>query len=220
MPQMIKLSKIKFNDGLYPRKSGLDDHNVNELVRAYTAGVVVPPITIDKKTMVCVDGKHRVRAAEKLEMDKLPAELKTFKNKAAMLEAAILLNIHGRVLSPYDKAYCTILATAVGLSDTRLQAALCTTAEYLGELKARKIGVDSKGNAMPLKTTMVHMAVQHTNKRFTKSQEAGHVKATGMAPLLYVNQVINMLDHNMIDRSNTRLMEGLTDLRDKLIVFI
>lgn len=216
---MIQLSKIHFDEDIYPRKQ-LDDHNVNELVRAFTAGVAVPPIVLDKDTLTCVDGKHRVRAAEKADIDKIPADLKTFPDKAAMLEAAIRLNIHGRQLSSYDKAYCTILADTVGLDDARLQAAMCTTLDHLQQLKARKIGFDPSGNKMPLKTTMQHMAVQHTNKRLTKAQDAGHVKATGMAQLAYVNQVINMLDHKMIDKNNVKLMEALEDLKNKLIAFL
>ncbi len=219
MAQMIKIDTIQFDDDIYPRKR-IDDHNVNELVRAFSSGSVVPAIVVDKKTKICVDGKHRIAAAEKLEIDKLPADINVYKDKAAMLEAAIALNIHGRVLSAYDKAYCTILAAQVGLNDTRLQAALCTTTDYLLELKSRKVGTDHAGKPMPLKTTMRHMAVANTNKRFTKAQEAGHVKATGFAQIMYVNQVLNMLKHKMIDKNNAKLMEALEKLRDELIAFV
>ena len=219
MSHMIQISKVKFDKRIYPR-NGIEDQNVREIARAYEAGIPVPPIVVDKKTKICIDGRHRIKAAKKLGINKLPAELIAFPDKAAMLEEAVRLNIHGRPLTTYDKAHCTILAESVGLDDERLRVALGTTVEHLKQLQTRKIGIDSVGNKMPLKATMNHMALSRTTKRFTKAQEAGHAKATGMAQRVYINQVRNMIENKMIDKENDKLIESLEGLRDLLINFL
>jgi len=215
MAQQVKLSRLKFKPAIYSRVHD-DEQSINDIARAYQSGITVPPIIVDKKTMICVVGRRRVLAAEKLGYTSLPADVRVFKDKEEMLELSMVTNQHGKPLSSYDKANCVILADRLGMSTKRLELALMTTHEYVIQLRQQKIGRDTKGNIIPLKTVMRHMSAARLNQRVTAAQQAGHLKATGECQTVYVEQVINLFTYHMLDYGNQKLLDKLLELKHLL----
>lgn len=65
---------------------------------------------------------------------------------------------------------------------------------------------------MPLKNTVRHLA----GKVLTTKQVDGNVKAGGMNQLFYVNQIVNLLENDLLDFSNMKLIDRLQYLKELL----
>ncbi|KKM06997.1 hypothetical protein LCGC14_1738410 [marine sediment metagenome] len=65
------------------------------------------------------------------------------------------------------------------------------------------------GLPVPIKRTLSHMA----GKTLTKKQVEGNRKAIGHPKLFLLNQVVNLIEADLIDLSNVKVMERLAYLR-------
>lgn len=203
---MFTLDKLVIDERVYPRKV-LDTHHVNDLVRAYEAGVILPPIMVAKTTNVLIDGRHRVEAAKKLEVAQLPAIIREYTDDATMLEDAIRHNIHGQQLSHFDMAHCVVLAKKAGLSEDRLAVALCTTKDFIDELWAKKTAYHND-EPVAIKRPLVHLAQQSLSTKQLQANE----RSTGIHALTAVNQLIILLDGDAVNWDNPRLVEKMKQL--------
>ena len=207
MTDNVLASSLVLNYEIYPRHE-VDETNIRDIVQAMQAGAVLPPIVADRKTRIVVDGFHRVRAAQRLHgaaQAMVDAEFAAYPDEAAMFEDAIRRNAgHGRKLTPYDKARCIVRAEELRLDPERVYRAMAVTRERYDVLQARKIAVFD-GRRMAIKHTLASLA----GEDLSSEQAEGNRRATGMAPLVYVNQVINVLEHDLWDRDDARISERL-----------
>ena len=199
---------------LYPRHR-IEPTNVRDIGLAREAGIKLPPVIVDQKTKKVIDGFHRVTDALRAKLKWIAVEFRDYRGEADMLEDAIRLNMHGEKLYPFDKARCVQLADEFGLTKQRLALALHMTPLKLDELWLRKSARGPDQKLIPIKNTLGHLAGQ----KITSSQIEGQKPASGMRPLAYVNQVINLLKHDLIDTSNENLMAGLVNLQEVLEKF-
>jgi hypothetical protein len=133
---------------------------------------------------------------------------------SAMFLDAMALNAgHGRTMSNFDRAHCVILATKHKLMPEQVATALAISVEKVGELSSDRTGKlkSISGNGrIPLKRTIHHMAGQ----TLTKTQAEAQDKLGGMDQMFYVNQLLILIENDMLDRDNDRLMKGLKRLAD------
>jgi len=203
---MFKLDKLVVDERVYPRKI-IDSMHVNDLVRAFQSGTVLPPIIVAKDSNVLIDGRHRMEAAKKLDIESLPAEIRVYQDDATMLEDAIRHNIHGQQLSHFDCAHCVVLAKKAGLSEDRLAIALCTTQDYINELWTKKTAYHNN-EPIAIKRSHAHLAQQS----LTAKQFASNEKSTGIHALTAANQLLLLIDGDSVNWDNPRLIEKLEQL--------
>jgi len=215
MEQVALAELILDFENLYPRAS-VDSTHVSHMIDAMVAGLTLPPIVIDKKTRKVIDGFHRYSAAKRLKAKTISAEVRDYDTPAAMFMDAMHLNSgHGRAMSNFDRAHCVIMAARLKLEPEQIATALAITVEKVGELRVDRIGRmrnGTAGQAVPLKRTIHHMAGQS----LSKSQVEAQVKLGGMDQAFYVNQVIVLIENNLLDTGNDKLMAMLHRLADLL----
>lgn len=211
--QMIKVSKLVLDYDLYPREQ-IQSFHVRQMVEALEAGTVLPPIIVDRKSKRVVDGFHRVRAYQKLygKDTEISAIFRTYEDEAQMFSEAIALNtLHGRNLTPYDRARCLARAQELKMDPAVVAKALNMTIEALGRLKTERLGY-FQAKPIVLKGTTSHLAGEElTEEQFAYNQQAG-----GMQPTFYINQVIAMLGADAVDWEDEKVLKALKRLYDLL----
>lgn len=208
-----QLSELILDFDLYPR-GGVDPAHVTQIAEALVAGASVPPIIIDKISKRIVDGFHRWKAFWRLFGEKYEVECveKSYKNEGEMFLDAMRYNAsHGRVLTPHDKAHCLLLGDRLNISADLVAESLNLTPERLGKLRSDRIGKFGSQD-IALKQTIRHMA----GKKLNKKQAGVNEKLSGMNAVFYVNQLIMLLDSELIDQSNEKLVSKLFELSDLL----
>jgi hypothetical protein len=212
----IKLSELVFNFEFYPRAK-VDSYHVAHLTEAYRSGAELPALIVDKESKNIVDGFHRGYALERLHGKDAIAKviLKSYPDRAAMfLDAMVYNGGHGRNLSTFDRAHCVILAERYGIEPEQIAASLAITIQSVGELRQNRVGrLKGKGGvATPLKRTLRHMVDQP----MTEGQVEAQTKLGGMEQLFYVNQIIVLIENDLLDVDNPKLMLGLEHLAELL----
>lgn len=211
---LVKAASLVLDFSFYPRNQ-VDAHHVNEMCEAERAGVEFPECLADQKTKRVVDGFHRVAKQLKIygEGAEIACKFKKYKSERDMFEDAMRLNAnHGRTLTAYDKAHCILLAGNFGISDEVVADALSVTTERIELVRTTKIATVSNGNGdvqIPLKRTIRHKA----GKRITHKQREANLKLGGMEQLFYVNQIILLVENNLLDKANEKLMEKVKQLK-------
>jgi len=223
----VKIGSLVFDFDLYPR-TDVDSQHVHYIREAIEAGEQMPALVVERKTMRIVDGFHRAKAYLSLygpdhEVDVVE---KTYRSEADLLEDAIRYNArHGRTLTRCDRARCAILAERHGLSIDRAAQAMGLTVETVTKLRAERVGklrvyhggTPKRGKRgkpieIPIKRTIKHMA----GKELTPEQAEANKRLSGMEQLFYVNQLILLIENDLLDRSNEKLLAGLARLRELL----
>jgi hypothetical protein len=204
----MKAIELILDFGLYPRND-LDPVNIRGLVEALESEIEIPPIVIDRKSKRVVDGFHRVRAYLQFGGDEveIPVVEKNYKDDAAMFLDAMRYNAsHGAKLDTADRVHCTIIAERLHIPAESVAGALHISVDKVGELSGRI--ATCGGQPIALTRTLSHMA----GKRLTKAQREANERSSGMNPQFYVNQVIDLLENDLLDRSNPKLMDRLAVL--------
>lgn len=210
MPK-VKIEKLVLDYNLYPRTE-VDSVAVTDLVAAKEAGATLPPIIVDKKSMRVADGFHRINMCKRLKIDKIDVVFKDYATDAELYLDAVLLNAqHGRKLSRYDQIRIITQAEALEISPVLIAESLNITVERAETLKIKKTAV-TKGKILPIKRTLAHLAGRQLSSKQTKGNE----KAGGMQPLFYINQVLNLVENDLIDWGNEKVIEALRDLSKKI----
>jgi hypothetical protein len=215
---MRKLSELVLDYDLYPRHE-VNSQHVAELVEVEKAGVTLPPIRIDKVSKRVTDGFHRIHKQRRLHGDDAEIECIeiAYKNEGEMFADAMRSNAgHGRRLSKQDRARCTLLAKKYKLGITAIAAALSMTPAAVKELGTGRIAhtkaTTPTGHDVPLKRTVKHLA----GKELTAAQVAANDKLSGMDQTFYARQLLTLIQADMLDREDERLMGVLAELRDAL----
>jgi len=195
---------------LYPR-SAVDTQHIAYMVESAQTGVTFPPVVIDQKTKIIIDGFHRCRMYRRVYGDEHVIDCITinYKDRPAMLLDAIRYNAgHGRTLSRHDRVHCILVGERMGIPEDELASSLSMTIDKLGELRTARVGTLRVANTtqkVPLKRTIKHMS----GHRLTKRQSEANDKLSGMNQTFYVNQLITLIDADLIDHENEDLLTRL-----------
>lgn len=213
----VKICDLVEDLEFYPRFQ-LSEQHARNLQEAIRAGAEMPPLVIEKSTKKIVDGWHRKRAYEKEygpDHQVLVIE-KTYKNPGEMiLEAASLSAQHGLRLQPCDFARVIHKAKQYGVEDLSVIAkALSVTPVKLESIVSHRFARAEPGSvrAVPIKRTIQHMA----GHDMTDGQVEANKKLSGMSQLFYVNQLITLLENDLIDKEDEKLLVGLKHLHELL----
>lgn len=212
-PILMKAAELVFNPDLYPRHQTSAD-NKRRIREAIEAGAVMPPVVVDAKTKEIVDGVHRTEEAlDRLGPEaEIAVEKRDYESEAEkFLDAMALNSSHGLVLSAYDRAKCTVMIRRYGIDITAAAVALNTTAKKLEAIFDRKTAV-LEGHNVPIKDTLRHMA----RKEITREQLEGNRRAVGHSQLFLINQIVNLVEKNLIETDNEKVMAALEHLVDVL----
>lgn len=209
----LKLSALVLDYSLYPRHK-VDETHVRQMMEAVRSGVVLPPIVADLGSKRVSDGFHRHEVHRRLFGDQadVAVDLVDYPDEGALFEEAIRYNAsHGNNLTPFDRARCIERAVELHIDPDRLASALQMTTAKVDHMRVTKTALNN-GGVVAIKGTARHLA----GKRLTKPQLVANEKAAGMSGLFYVNQVINLIEGDLLDRDNPRLMARLEDLHHML----
>jgi hypothetical protein len=210
--ETVKVASLVFDFNLYPRHE-VDEYCIVDYVNAMAAGAVFPPIVADRKSSRIVDGWKRSKAALRFggEGAEIQVEFKTYNTEAALLLDAISYNtIHGARINRYDLQRCAILGQQFGLDEAMLAAAMRITPEHLGKIR-EKLRSTRSGDVIANKQVGGHLPLVVSVK-----QAAGIKRAGGNNQGFMVNQIINLIENNLLDTSNERVMERLDHLASLL----
>lgn len=215
----IKLSEVVLDFSIYPR-ADVDAQHITYLREAEDAGSLLPPIVIDDLTKRVVDGFHRVKMWQrkyKAEPNHtVEAIFKKYPGERELLLDAIRYNAnHGRTLTRYDRTHCILLAEHLNIEVEELASALSITVGKVGELKVGRVGTMHVGKTttqIPLKRTIRHMS----GRRMTKEQSEINSRLSGMNQGFYVNQIIMLIEADLLNFDDERLMESLFRLNKLL----
>jgi len=213
MIKRIKVAELLLDYVLYPRER-IDSCNVRQIAEALRAGVELPPIVVDKKSLRVVDGFHRVRAYQRVygAVAEIPAELMTYKTDAAMFCDAVRLNArHGKQLSTYDQARCIAKAETYSLEPEVISSLLNMTIKRFSEMKMTKFAT-YKNEMVALKNTSAHLS----GKDLTDGEAEYNARAGGMNQTFYINQVIAMLETDTVNWDNQNVTNAIKKLYDLL----
>jgi hypothetical protein len=214
--ERVKAAELVFDYNLYPRNN-INSMHVADIRRAIEAYVKLPPIVADRKSRRIVDGFHRARAALRISPDAtIDVEWREYESEAELLLDAISLNAtHGEKLTPYDRARCIALAQQYGIAMIRLAEALRVRTVDLETLTTRKLAYADDG-VVPIKGTLRHLA----GMPLSNQQLNGNRRAGGPSPLFFIAQVKNLIENDLIDRSDESIMAALRELCDLIADFL
>lgn len=207
--QKIKLSAFVFDESLYPRLS-VDDSHISDLVRALQAGVVLPPVVVEKGTNRIVDGRHRVGAYRRVLKDDsaIDAEVRTYPNEAALFMDAVACNAsHGRKLARQDQAHIVLKLRDLGVKDTDISVALHVPQDVVQRLSVRIVH-DDAGVVYPLKRGVEHMRGQ----TMTVGQLAAMKSVRSAEVGRLCMELSSLIANDMIDTSDENAMAKLRAL--------
>jgi len=207
----IPIGKLVIDFDIYPRAE-VDSQHVAYLAEALRAGNTLPALIVEKKTYRIADGVHRYRAHMQVfgADHEVEAIEKTYASDAELfLDAARYNSGHGRILTMFDRTHCLLKADQLKIEPDQIASALQITIEKLGELRTGRVGNLRHGGDVPLKRTIQHMAGQ----RLTKPQMEANRKLSGMNQMFYVNQLILLLENDLLDVENEKLLDALARLR-------
>ena len=207
----IKVAELVLDYDFYPRP-GTDPSYVTELTEALRSGVELPSILYDTKTKKVVDGFHRVKAKKRLDGDnaEIMAIGKTYRTEADLFKDVMEYNsTHGKRLTPFDRTRCMIIGDRLKMSTETIASALHVTKNRLVGLETTKIGKGNSGLRVALKESIKHMA----GKKLTKEQIEANNQLSGMRQIFYVNQLITLIENDLLDKSDDKLMKRLKHLK-------
>ena len=91
---------------LQPRKDGLDEKSLEELIASIKQKGVITPITVqqDKENFILIAGERRLRASKLAGLKRIPGYVVTISDESEMMEIALIENIQRENLNPIDEA--------------------------------------------------------------------------------------------------------------------
>ena len=219
--QTVPLAKLVEDLSIYPRHA-VDGTYVGRLVEAVRAGVKLPLVLVEARTLRIVDGWHRTRAYRRVLGDEgtLEVEVHTFKSPAEVVRTAITANMsHGRKLDRVDRVRCALMLGEAGFERSVVALTLQIREEELPKLVLRMAPVPAGTpgavpgtNQLPLKRAAAHL----TGVTLTARQASAHANLPGTSLSLLARQLTSALANGFIDPANERLLEVLRDLHAAL----
>ncbi len=198
MSHKIKAIECILDWNLWPRREGeLDSTNLKRMREAMEAGIILPPIIVNKDDMRVVDGFHRVTASLSVFGDdaEIDADVRAYASEQEMfLDAGRFNAIHGLPMSPLDKAHFIIKARRMKIPAPEIAKALGMQADAMKEfLEKRSAIVKSTGEKIPLAYGAQHLSTAENGKELNSNQEAYARTATGNAPMMHARMLLKAL---------------------------
>ncbi len=209
----LKVADLVLDPELYPRHQ-VDSTVVRRFADAMQAGAEFPPIKVSAEGNVVVDGRHRLAAWRRVHGDdaEIPALVVKYESRLDLFEEAVRTNsAHGTVLTPFDQALCVTRFRELGADEGRIRRVLTLTETAYGDLIRRKLALRD-GKSVPLKRTLQHLA----GKELSTAQADLNVRAGGLKPTHYINQLIDLLESDGLDFTNEIVVDKLRRLAELL----
>ena len=215
MAESISIASVLIDETLYPRHK-VSSANVSSLKEAINAGSKdVPPILVNAKTKVLVDGMHRLLAYKSIygEDGSIPANLKEYKSRREMLDDSIRINVRqGMRLTAWDMARAINLLLEAHAAVERICDNLAITEKRYNELAARLKRVNGSTETVVLK----HGTPKLEGQESVTHEQAEFVKgpASGMPVAFHLHQIVAAFSSNsvLIDESLEVLMKEVIEV--------
>lgn len=147
----IRIQDIRFNTHLYPR-SKVDQAHVKAIAEALRAGCELPPVVVDKKTGMIVDGEHRRQAHILVGREMIRGKYEDYADNHALMKAAIELNsTHGMPLTEADKTKCLRMRASYRMEEGELLSLLKITRSYAQTLHLERTNGNNTGSGKPVR---------------------------------------------------------------------
>ncbi len=91
---------------LQPRKDGLDEKSLQDLISSVKAKGIITPITVqeDNGKYILIAGERRLRASKLAGLKAIPGYIVSISNESELMEIALIENIQRENLNPIDEA--------------------------------------------------------------------------------------------------------------------
>lgn len=210
-PKKVPNTDLVEDFDIYPR-GNIDSYTVNRYADAMIAGSEFPPIVADEESKRIVDGFHRRRAHVRAfgEGKTIEVLFVRHESEADVFADCVRHNAkHGIPIDNHDRVRIISIGRRLGIQDIELAGLMEITEPKMEVLAQRITSVKDIQEPAFLKNTNRHLA---GGKPLTKKQRQGNDKAGGHNQLFYVNQVINLIENDLLDKENEKLMDGLRRL--------
>lgn len=202
---------IRVDEALYPRHDKAKQVAA-QYAEAKRAGAKFPPIKVDQHGRL-IDGLHRLMADDINGQTQIEVERVRVKDDAEFFKLAVTANAHhGTRYTGIDYALMVLKGREMGIPDDEIARLVYVTPGYLEEAIKDWFAINSKSEQVALKRTIRHMR----GRKLTGDQIAANSKLSGMNQTFYVNQLLLLLENDLIDTDNPKLVEKLTSLQEAL----
>ena len=216
---------------LQPRKDGLDEKSLEELIASIKQKGVITPITVqqDKDNFILIAGERRLRASRLAGLKRIPGYVVTISDESEMMEIALIENIQRENLNPIDEAegYAILqskfnrshsdIASAVGKKRVTISNALRLLklpSDIKNSLRDRKISAGHGRAILGMKTTagmmkLYKMIIEkdlsvRASEAFTKGKSTKKSKPT-RSKSLGTNHQIRSVENELISVLGTKV---------------
>ena len=216
---------------LQPRKDGLDEKSLEELIASIKQKGVITPITVqqDKDNFILIAGERRLRASRLAGLKRIPGYVITISDESEMMEIALIENIQRENLNPIDEAegYAILhskfnrtqgdIANAVGKKRVTISNALRLLklpSDIKNSLRDRKISAGHGRAILGMKTTagmmkLYKMIIEkdlsvRASESFTKGKSTKKSKPT-RSRSLGTNHQIRSVENELISVLGTKV---------------
>ena len=216
---------------LQPRKDGLDEKSLEELIASIKQKGVITPITVqlEKDNFILIAGERRLRASKLAGLKRIPGYVVTISDESEMMEIALIENIQRENLNPIDEAegYAILhskfnrtqgdIASAVGKKRVTISNALRLLklpSDIKNSLRDRKISSGHGRAILGMKTTagmmkLYKMIIEkdlsvRTAEAFAKGKSTKKSKPT-RSKSLGTNHQIRSVENELISVLGTKV---------------
>lgn len=209
---LIPLERVVIDESLYPRYRE-DRQVIASYAEAMRAGADFPPVKLDQNNRL-IDGLHRFRAAELNQQSKIRFERERVKDDVDFFRRAMVANSHhGRRYTQIDYAHMVIRGREMGMKDDDIARMLFVTPGYLEEATRDWFAMNTRGTQqVPIKHSIKHMR----GRRLNEGQLEANRKLSGWNQSFHVSQLLLLLNNDLIDTENEKLVASLAVLQEAL----
>lgn len=202
---------IRVDEVLYPRNKK-SQQLASQYAEAKRAGAKFPPIKVDQHGRL-IDGWHRLLADDINGVKQIEVERVKVRDDTDFFEQAMTANAHhGQRYTGIDYAHMVLRGRELGIPDDRIAQLVYVTPGFLEEAIRDWFALNSKSEQVALKRTIRHMR----GRKLSTDQIAANDRLSGMNQSFYVNQLLLLLENDLVDTENPKLIEKLTMLQEAL----
>jgi len=213
----VKALELILDWALWPRYEAneLDTTNVNRMVEALKAGIELPPIIADSKSMRIVDGFHRHKAYLQYygKGAEIPVIFNEYDSDSSLFLDSLKANAnHGLPLSPKDKVHAILTGRRMGIPLGKLAEQIGMRKEKALEFIQQRTATTRSGQKIPLSAG----AIQLAGKKLNKAEEHFARTSNGIQPIVNARLLLNALRGTVNIPLTKQELEVYTQLRDAL----
>lgn len=217
---LVNINEVVIDNELYPR-TGTFWLNIYKYSENMKAGSKFPPIVLAKikGKNILVDGRHRLEARKLLKKDKISAILHTDWDRKKVLEEAIKSNIgHGLSLSPYEIRRLVLKLRLLKYKEKDISGLVNVPIGKLEKFVAQRavsaITGEAIGEQVIVKAPLKHLAGETYNSEQLEIIENSQGEISAKTQINLLDQVIILLENNLIDSKNDKILERIDTIKD------